>query len=109
MDLTTDHYFEIYNQIGFGNKCVFRSVKHIQYGSGFGDMFRCVLRHMFPITPKPQPTAPEPAPKQVGEGRAKPKPKPKAKQPLYKQATQRARKRKITFQEFTAKVPNFHF
>ncbi|KAF0146609.1 MAG: hypothetical protein FD143_3313, partial [Ignavibacteria bacterium] len=37
-----DFYFKIYNQRG-GDFPVFKGARHIQYGNGFGDIFRGLL------------------------------------------------------------------
>ena len=49
MASSADFYYQVYNNQRGGEFPVFRGARYVQYGSGFGDIFRGIFRHILPI------------------------------------------------------------
>lgn len=47
-----DFYYKIIQSQRGGDFPVFRGARHIQYGNGFGDIFRGIFRHVLPVLAK---------------------------------------------------------
>ena len=52
MDPQVNFYYNIYKSQTGGESHVFRGAKYMQYGSGFGDILRCLYRHVLPVAAK---------------------------------------------------------
>lgn len=128
-DNRSDLYFKVYTAQKGGEFPVHRVSRYIQYGSGFGDIHRSLLRHVLPVVAPTVKTVVDSSVKQIpsigtgvtrmsGSGKKKRKHKKKKsaskkqskkKRTSKKKTVYKGKKQKFSISEASSKIPNFNF